>query len=169
MNTKNGFVLLHRKIFNSTDFKNQQDISVFIYLLAMASHEPTMVTYRGKQIFLNRGEVCIAERDLAKRFNITKSQVKSIIRRLKSNHNLTHRLTKRLSIYAIVKYDKYQSLERQNDHKTTKKSTTEQSSKLNKLILTSKHNNIIKYKKISIREHLPKLKNVKDIIDTSDE
>lgn len=169
MNSKNGFVLLHRKIFNSTDFKNQQDISVFIYLLAMASHEPTMVTYRGKQIFLNRGECCIAERDLAKRFNVTKSQVKSIIRRLKSNHNLTHRLTKRLSIYAIVKYDKYQSLDKQNDHKTTKKSTTEQSSKLNKLILTSNNSNVLKYKKISIREHLPKIKKVEDVIDTSDE
>jgi hypothetical protein len=35
MNHKNGFVLLHRKIFNSADFKNQLDVSVFIYLMAM--------------------------------------------------------------------------------------------------------------------------------------
>lgn len=169
MNSKNGFVLLHRKIFNSSDFKNQQDISVFIYLLAMASHEPTTVTYRGKQIFLNRGEVCIAERDLAKRFNITKTQVKSIIRRLKSNHNLTHRLTKRLGIYAIVKYDKYQSLDKQSDHKVTIKPSTEQLSKLNKSNTSNTSSNIIKYKKISIKDHLPRLKNIKDIIDTKDE
>jgi hypothetical protein len=40
MNHKNGFVLLHRKIFKSQlTFKNQLDVSVFIYLMAMASHE----------------------------------------------------------------------------------------------------------------------------------
>lgn len=151
MNYKNGFVLLHRKIFNSSDFKNQLDISVFIYLMAMASHESCEVIYRNKKIFLNRGEVCIAERDLAKKFDITKSKIKSIIKRLIRNHNLYQRTTKRLSIYAIVKYEKYQSLDKQNDHKTTINSTTEQSSKLNKLtntsIYTSK-DNIIKMDKI---------------------
>jgi hypothetical protein len=130
MNHKNGFVLLHRKIFNSADFKNQLDVSVFVYLMAMASHEPVEVIYRCKKILLQRGEVCIAERDLAKKFDITKSKVKSIIKRLINNHNLYQRTTKRLSVYSIVKYNKYQSLDKQNDHKTTKNSSTEQSNKL---------------------------------------
>jgi len=111
MNHKNGFVLLHRKIFNSTDFKNQLDVSVFIYLMAMASHEACEVIYRCKRILLERGEVCIAERDLSKRFDITKGKVKSIIKRLINNHNLYQRTTKRLNVYKVVKYEKYQSLD----------------------------------------------------------
>ena len=172
MNSKNGFVLLHRKIFNSNDFKNQLDISVFIYLMAMASHESCEVIYRCKKIFLNRGEVCIAERDLAKKFDITKSKVKSIIKRLINNHNLYQRTTKRLSIYAIVKYEKYQSLEKQNDHKTTKNSTTEQLTKSNKLN-TSIYNtkNIINMKKkIDIKSSIPRLKSLtKTLEDNKDE
>lgn len=162
MNHKNGFVLLHRKIFNSSDFKNQLDISIFIYLMAMASHESCEVIYRGKRIFLNRGEVCIAERDLAKKFDLTKSKVKSIIKRLINNHNLYQRMTKRLSVYAIVKYEKYQSLDSKNDHKTTINSTTEQLSKLNKSntsIYTNKQN-IINMKKIDIKSFKPKLKSL---------
>lgn len=162
MNYKNGFVLLHRKIFNSSDFKNQLDISIFIYLMAMASHESCEVIYRGKRIFLNRGEVCIAERDLAKKFDLTKSKVKSIIKRLINNHNLYQRMTKRLSVYAIVKYEKYQSLDSKNDHKTTINSTTEQLSKLNKSntsIYTNKQN-IINMKKIDIKSFKPKLKSL---------
>lgn len=162
MNHKNGFVLLHRKIFNSSDFKNQLDISIFIYLMAMASHESCEVIYRGKKIFLNRGEVCIAERDLAKKFDLTKSKVKSIIKRLINNHNLYQRMTKRLSVYAIVKYEKYQSLDSKNDHKTTINSTTEQLSKLNKSntsIYTNKQN-IINMKKIDIKSFKPKLKSL---------
>ena len=172
MNSKNGFVLLHRKIFNSNDFKNQLDISVFIYLMAMASHESCEVIYRCKKIFLNRGEVCIAERDLAKKFDITKSKVKSIIKRLINNHNLYQRTTKRLSVYAIVKYEKYQSLEKQNDHKTTKNSTTEQLTKLNKSN-TSIYNtkNIINMKKkIDIKSSIPRLKSLtKTLEDSKDE
>ena len=172
MNSKNGFVLLHRKIFNSNDFKNQLDISVFIYLMAMASHESCEVIYRCKKIFLNRGEVCIAERDLAKKFDITKSKVKSIIKRLINNHNLYQRTTKRLSVYAIVKYEKYQSLEKQNDHKTTKNSTTEQLTKLNKSN-TSIYNtkNIINMKqKRDIKSSIHRLKSLtKTLEDSKDE
>ena len=172
MNHKNGFVLLHRKIFNSQDFKNQLDISIFIYLLAMASHESCEVTYRGKRIFLNRGEVCIAERDLAKKFDITKSKVKSIIKRLINNHNLYQRTTKRLSVYAIVKYEKYQSLDKQNDHKTTINSTTEQLSKSNKsnTSIYSNKNIINMKKKIDIKSSIPKLKSLnKTLHENKDE
>ena len=167
MNYKNGFVLLHRKIFNSADFKNQLDVSVFIYLMAMASHEPCEVVYRCKKILLQRGECCIAERDLAKKFDITKSKVKSIIKRLINNHNLYQRTTKRLSIYSIVKYDKYQSLDKQNDHKTTKNSTTEQLNKSNKLTNTSigkKYDNKFSMSKIDIKFSKPSLKDLKQII-----
>lgn len=166
MNYKNGFVLLHRKIFNSSDFKNQLDVSVFIYLMAMASHETCEVVYRCKKIVLHRGEVCIAERDLAKKFDITKSKVKSIIKRLINNHNLYQRTTKRLSIYTIVKYDKYQSLDKQNDHKTTKNSTTEQSNKLNKsnISIYTKKDNKFMSKKIDIKSSKPALKDLKQTI-----
>lgn len=168
MNHKNGFVLLHRKIFNSTDFKNQLDVSVFIYLMAMASHEACEVIYRCKRILLERGEVCIAERDLAKRFDITKGKVKSIIKRLINNHNLYQRTTKRLNVYRVVKYEKYQSLDKQNDHKTTKNAFTEQLTKSNKLTNTSidkKYDNKFSMKKITIdQSSKASLKNLKDII-----
>ena len=168
MNHKNGFVLLHRKIFNSADFKNQLDVSVFIYLMAMCSHEACEVVYRCKRIFLNRGEVCIAERDLAKKFDISKAKVKSIIRRLINNHNLTQRLTKRLGIYSVVKYEKYQSLEKQNDHKTTKKPSTEQSTKLIKSNTSIKNKykggNVFAMKVPIDKSAIPVLKNLKTAI-----
>jgi len=38
-----GWIALHRKIYNSKDFNNQLEVSVFLYLVAMASHKPTDV------------------------------------------------------------------------------------------------------------------------------
>ena len=107
---KNGWIALHRKIYTSTDFKNQMEVAVFMYLLSMASYQPCKVTYRKKTIILNRGDVSIAYRDLAKKFDTTVNKIRTIIKNLKSSGNITQTLHKRLSVFSIVKYSKYQDL-----------------------------------------------------------
>jgi DNA-binding Lrp family transcriptional regulator len=121
---KNGWIALHRKIYNSEDFKNQMEVAVFLYLVAMASYQPTKVIYRKKIIFLKRGDVSIAYRDLAKKFNISNQNIKTIIKNLKASGNLTQTLTKNLSVYSIVKYNKYQDIEPVPNQKLTDRTTT---------------------------------------------
>ena len=106
-----GWIALHRKIFNSKDFNNQLEVAVFIYLVCMASHKPVDVVYRKKKLTLNRGEVAIAYRDLAKRFNISTRNMITILKNLIKSGNLKQKLHKRLSIFSIVKYSKYQDIE----------------------------------------------------------
>ena len=105
-----GWIALHRKIYNSSDFNNQLEVAVFLYLVAMASHKPVQVVYRKKKLTLKRGEVSIAYRDLAKKFDISKDKVRSIIYNLKYSGNIRQTLHKRLSIFSIVKYSKYQDI-----------------------------------------------------------
>jgi len=118
-----GWIALHRKIFNSKDFNNQLEVAVFIYLVAMASHKPTQVIYRKKKITLNRGEVAIAYRDLAKRFKLSTRNMATILKNLINSDNLKHKLHKRLSVFSIVKYGKYQDIEpkvkQELSHRTT--------------------------------------------------
>ena len=119
-----GWIALHRKIYNSSDFNNQLEVAVFLYLVSMASYQPTKVVYRKKTIFLKRGEVSIAYRDLAKKFNISDQNIKTIIKNLKASGNLTQTLTKNLSVYSIVKYNKYQDIEPVPNQKLTDRTTT---------------------------------------------
>ena len=63
-----GWIALHRKIFDSKDFTDQLEVAVFIYLVAMASHKPTTIIYRKKKLKLKRGEVSIAYKYLYKKF-----------------------------------------------------------------------------------------------------
>ena len=118
-----GWIALHRKIFNSKDFNNQLEVAVFIYLVAMASHKPVQVIYRKKKITLNRGEVAIAYRDLAKRFKLSTRNMATILKNLIKSDNLKHKLHKRLSVFSIVKYGKYQDIEpkvkQELSHRTT--------------------------------------------------
>jgi hypothetical protein len=119
-----GWIALHRKIYNSSDFNNQLEVAVFLYLVAMASHKPTQVVYRKKKISLARGEVSIAYRDLAKKFNLSTQNIKTIIKHLKKSGNINQKLTKRLSIYSIVKYSKYQDIDTAPNQKLTDRTTT---------------------------------------------
>jgi hypothetical protein len=119
-----GWIILHRKIYNSTDFNNQLEVAVFMYLLTMASHKPIKVVYRKKKLTLNRGDVSIAYRDLAKKFNISKDKVRTVVKNLIASGNVRQTLHKRLSIFTIVKYEKYQQIEKNQDKLSHTEQTT---------------------------------------------
>jgi DNA-binding transcriptional MocR family regulator len=119
-----GWIILHRKIYNSTDFNNQLEVAVFMYLLTMASHKPIKVVFRKKKLTLNRGDVSIAYRDLAKKFNISKDKVRTVIKNLIASGNVRQTLHKRLSIFTIVKYEKYQQIEKNQDKLSHTEQTT---------------------------------------------
>jgi len=119
-----GWIILHRKIYNSTDFNNQLEVAVFMYLLTMASHKSIKVVYRKKKLTLNRGDVSIAYRDLAKKFNISKDKVRTVIKNLIASGNVRQTLHKRLSIFTIVKYEKYQQIEKNQDKLSHTEQTT---------------------------------------------
>tara|TARA_R110000796_G_scaffold198780_1_gene315120 strand:+ start:1999 stop:2613 length:615 start_codon:yes stop_codon:yes gene_type:complete len=152
MNHTNGFVLLHRKIWESKDFNNAFEISIFLFLLSKACHKPQELVYRRKKIFLNRGEVCIALRDLAKRFNTTVDKIKTALRNFAIQQNILVRSYKRMNIYIIVKYEKYQRLERpiqQNIQQNTPDRTININK--NKSMYSSASPNIISMRKKKIK------------------
>jgi hypothetical protein len=119
-----GWIVLHRKIYNSSDFNNQLEVAVFLYLVAMASHKPVQVIYRKKKLTLKRGEVSIAYKDLAKKFDISERKIRTIIKNLVHTRNLNQTLTRNLSVYSIVKYSKYQDTPPKTDQTLTDRTTT---------------------------------------------
>ena len=146
-----GWIALHRKIFNSKDFNNQLEVAVFVYLLSMASHKPVQVIYRKKKLTLNRGEVSIAYRDLAKKFDISFDKVRTIIKSLIASGNINQTLHKNLSVFSIVKYSKYQDLPTNSNqtipHRTTTITNILYSNNKNDMSLSSMND---KPKKIAI-------------------
>jgi hypothetical protein len=140
----NGWIALHRKIYNSSDFNNQLEVAVFLYLVAMASHKPVQVIYRKKLINLKRGEISIAYRDLAKKFNLSTRKITTVIKNLVKSGNVKQTLHKRLSVFSVVKYSKYQDLpaevKQESLHRTTTIYTNTTSIDKNKVSLSSMTN-----------------------------
>ena len=153
-----GWIALHRKIYNSSDFNNQLEVAVFLYLVAMASHKPVQVVYRKKKINLKRGEISIAYRDLAKKFGISFDKIRTIIKNLKASGNINQTLHKRLSVFSIVKYSKYQDLPAQPNQNIPHRTTT------NTNYTTSIGKNMLSLSKMADKPnkiHIPILQNLK--------
>ena len=169
MNHKQGWVLLHRKIWDSKDFNSTLETVMFIFLLSKACHEPTEVIYRRKKIWLNRGEICIALRDLAKKFEITVKRVRTILNNLERAHNLAVRRHRTLSVYLVIKYDKYQVLEKPKAQKRAQ-DRAHRTSNTNKFKITNtsgnkyKGGNVFAMKVPIYKSAIPVLKNLKTAI-----
>lgn len=162
-----GWILLHRKIYVSNDFRNELDRSIFIFLLSRASYEPVTVIYRQKRIALNRGELLITYGDIASKFGISVQNARTTIKNLKLTGTLTVSLTRGLMRISIEKYIKYQDID-------SKKTTRSTGSLTNRRKNTKKLNNIYNIadmtKKIDIESFKPKLKSLnKTLQDNKDE
>jgi len=160
---KKGWILLHRKIYSSDDFRNELDRSIFIFLLCQASYERIQVVYRKKKITLQRGELLITYGDIAKKFGITLQNTRTVIKNLKLTGTLTVNLTRGLMRISIEKYIKYQDVENKITSKLTGSLTNRRNNinKLNKSIYTNMDN---KYKKVDIKSSKVPLKDLKQTI-----
>lgn len=166
-----GWILLFRKIWDSKDFNSTLEVCVFIYLLSKACHEPTEVVYRRKKILLQRGEVCIALRDLSKRFEITVKRVRTIIKNLVGAQNLAQRRAQTLSVYSIEKYNKYQTLETPKAQKRAQEKadrTNNNKININNTSISKKYDNKFSMKKIDITSSKPSLKDLKQTIQENE-
>lgn len=103
-----GWVSIYRQLFDNKDLKDNNHIVIFLYMIVHASHKPAIVTYRNKRITLKRGQLAITVKDLAKRFNLSIKNVRTILKNLEVANTLAHTLHRQLSVYTIVNYNKFQ-------------------------------------------------------------
>jgi hypothetical protein len=165
---KQGWILLHRRIYQSNNFRNELDRSIFIFLLCRASYEPVTVVYRQKRIALNRGELLITYGDIASKFGISVQNARTAIKHLKLTGTLTVSLTRGLMRISIEKYIKYQDIDSKKTTRSTGSLTNRRKNTKNtNNIYTS---NIINMKKVDIKSSIPRLKSLtKTLEDNKDE
>ena len=113
---------------------------LFIYYQWLPINQFRLFTEK-KKLTLNRGEVSIAYRDLAKKFDISFDKVRTIIKSLIASGNINQTLHKNLSVFSIVKYSKYQDLPTNSNqtipHRTTTITNILYSSNKNDMSLSS--------------------------------
>lgn len=112
-NPDGGFTISWRRKWDNPIFRNKQEAAVWVWMCDKAQWEP--VRYRSKfgPISLERGELVIAERELAEDFGMHRNTLRSLIQRIADDGMITlirDRIPHRAgTIVRIEKYEEYQS------------------------------------------------------------
>tara|TARA_R100001086_G_scaffold199750_2_gene115933 strand:+ start:289 stop:927 length:639 start_codon:yes stop_codon:yes gene_type:complete len=105
-----GWVSIYRKLYDHEAFDNHLEASVFAYLIVKACYKPARLFYRNRTVDLQRGEVCITQRDLAKGFQLSRTRIRGILSRLESLGMIRTKLTHQLSVISICNYSRFQGM-----------------------------------------------------------
>lgn len=105
------FIKLYDKMLQWEWFDHPNTLSLFIYLLLKANYKD--ITFQGKTI--HRGQLITSLPKLCHATGQTNRQVRDSLKHLEMTGEVTGYSTNRYRIITVVKYDEYQSSDRQND------------------------------------------------------
>lgn len=138
-----GFVLIHRKIFESPMFEDDEPFSkreALIWMVCAAAWTDTTVRYKGALHHLKRGQLIASIRDLADRWKWNRCKVERFLRETASETAIETASETGITVITICNYDKYQSAN--HDRETPSETPSETASET--------HNNKVKKEYIYI-------------------
>lgn len=117
-----GFIALHRKILEWEWFSDAVTFRTFIYLLLSANFEPG--NYKG--MIVQRGQLVTSLPKISADLQQTIQQTRTALKHLKLTGEITDNGTPQYRVITIVKYDQYQSANRQSNRQLTGNQQTNQ-------------------------------------------
>jgi hypothetical protein len=115
-----GFITLHRQILDWEWYGDTNTFRVFVHLLLNANY--TDGRFEGRVI--HRGQLVTSLTSLAAGTSLSIRQVRVSLEHLQMTGEVTSESNNRYRVITIVKYDDYQSPDRQNDRQMTNELTS---------------------------------------------
>jgi hypothetical protein len=105
-----GYVRLYRSLVSEHPaFRNDSEAMAFAWLVAKAAWQPARVRYKERIISLNRGQLAISQRDMARALDRDKAWVERLWKRLKAEAMIAVDSEAGVAVITICKYEQYQS------------------------------------------------------------
>lgn len=139
-----GWVKLHRDLFNWEWYTHIPTKTLFIHLILKANHKEAR--YRGKLI--KRGALVTSRELLAKETGLTIRQIRTALKNLKASNEVTNETTRQGTYIQIVNYDEYQEA---SNEVTNERPTSDQQVTSNKNDKKEKNDNNIYYSKGNLK------------------
>jgi hypothetical protein len=104
-----GYVRIHRSLSGHHAFRNDAEAMVFAWLVMRAAWQPTKVRYKDRVLFLDRGQLAVSVRDLARAMDRDKAWIERLLKRLKSETMIATRNETGVSVITICNYNTFQA------------------------------------------------------------
>ena len=137
-----GYIKINRRLTSWEWYQDANTARVFIHCLIMANWKDGR--FRGAEV--PRGSFVTGRKKLAEELKMSEQSVRTALNHLKSTNEITIKTTPKYSIITVVKYNEYQSDNRQiNQQLTNNQPTTNQ--QLTTYNNVNNVNNVKKYKR----------------------
>lgn len=113
-----GYVRIYRALLGHPVFRNDAEALAFAWMVIRASWRPTRVRYKDRVINLERAQLAVSVRDMAKALDRDKAWVERLWNRLKCETMIETRAETGVSIVTICNYDEYQYLDESGETPT---------------------------------------------------
>lgn len=120
----NGWIKLHRKLWDNPRSKDPEWVAVWIYLLNLATHKEYDVVFKGQRIKLYPGQLITGRLSLAKKTGVDTNKVTRILETLKSEQQIEQQASNKNRLITIKNWHFYQSGEQQNEQQVNNNRTT---------------------------------------------
>jgi hypothetical protein len=105
-----GFVRLYRSLVSEHPaFRNDAEAMAFAWLVAKAAWQPVRVRYKERILKLERGQVAVSQRDMARALDRDKAWVERLWRRLRDEAMIRVDSEAGVALITICNYDEYQA------------------------------------------------------------
>jgi len=151
-----GYILLHRKITDWQWYTNKNDRLLFIHCLISANWKDGW--YKG--IRIPRGSFATGRVKLSEETGLTEQQTRTSLNHLELTNEITIKSYNKFSIITINNYDRYQTINQQDNQQLTNKQPTTNHNRIKEI-------NNINNKERNIKERI-EMPNI-DWLNMSDE
>lgn len=109
---KTTFIKIDRSILNWRWYKDGNTFRVFLHFLLTANIKPTFF----RDIYIDRGELLSSYDSVANTLKLSRQEVRTAFRHLKSTGEITIRRYSKFSVITVVNYEMYQSKQHKGQH-----------------------------------------------------
>jgi len=104
----NGWIILHKKILDTSFYKDTDSFYLAVHILLKASWKEAVFLARNSEVILHRGQYLGGYKRLAKELEWGKSRVRRSLRKLVEANFVHHYFNNLYSIITVVNYNNYQ-------------------------------------------------------------
>jgi len=114
-----GWIITHRKLRESSFYKDSQAVHLWIHLLISANHKDAQVV-RGNKIYeVKRGQLITGRKLLSSETGINESKLQRLLKVFEKCHMIEQQTNNVNRLVSIINYDQYQTSEQQVNSKRT--------------------------------------------------
>lgn len=104
-----GYVRIHRALRGHPAFRNDAEAMAFAWLVMGAAWQLTRVRYKERLIVLQRGQIAVSQRDMARALDRDKAWVERLWKRLKSEAMIAATSEAGVAVITICNYNEFQA------------------------------------------------------------